>query len=1097
MSRIPPLGLLLLCSTCFAFGPTLHLPFDGDVAGSPGAKPLSTSGPFSFAAGKSGQAISLPAGSFLTFPSKGLLDKTHGAVACWVKPNWDGDDGKNHALLADASDFNDKLQNTLYLWKWSTGQLRLDLRSPADPYLTVDVSHWKAGEWHHIGASWDAATGLALFVDGQCVVRREATYEPHSWPTFNIGGDWSGQGTGDAVFDDLRLYDMPLEAAHMAALMQGLPLEQLAVTKVTAPKTVRIGTPFSLQVEAQALQPLTRDYPLLVLVDGVEIARLSAEPPAAKWDANKPLGLRPVSAAIPTYLRVRPGSHTLTVQFEGAVAGPSAPAAVASIHVQPAVTTRVGHTYTVTADGQPRRDGKPFPPAVQGEGFLYDGVFYVNDEEGRAKACALIRSGMMHDAIPCRLLDIVDCGTQDHHFREWGASTVAELLPGQRFRITGAPDTVEQQVNVYGTMRRCLPGFAYTLANTPLPKMHVLVAELPNDRERYTEIAIDAAAGSQLAPHLASGGSGDTRLINLSTVYTGREYPCDRSTLRHCMVFYPKSNACEVTVTSSGRDRTGSPDAGAAVSRLSVFEVMDDEAALYNPIPLPDKQPSRSVSLFFPEHSFLYTQWGFSGVGEQQRRASLLSLFDYMKFMGMNRLEFHPVSFGMKCFYNGGALPNGAKYDVFDDLLPLAEERGMQIIPALDGMAFYDQFADFTADSFQLDRDGKSVRKYFGKVPDPLRPEVQAHLRGFMSEFLERTLHSKAVPMVAFKVDGKMGTCYSGDSPGHPAEDAGYSEWDIAQFEKAVGVTVGGTAGDTPSRHEWLRAQPDRWTQWMDWRCQATRDFWLKTRDLVTSRGKEDLLVKTILPDNFPGYFNFWQERGRSPLEVVRGHGYDPRLYTQEKGLRFTRCLLVGADRYFGQEANKTWQYDEAQADFYQTAEGTETELYFVYWELPQHPKGFRVGPSAGPGRAFFEPLTYTLRVHNPVNLTLYNWYAGSIGHELDLRRFIRAYRALPAVPPRDFEGEIYPRDPRLCARWYGERLAVINDTGQARRIRVTFPEVFPMGTVVTDIGSGLTMSDFPGKNRTRLDLHLEAWDVAALEIVKPTSSKTRGFEGK
>lgn len=1107
MRRALLLGLLLVGSACFAFGPTLDLPFDGTANGSPGGAPLSTMGQPTYVAGKTGQAISLPEGSLITFASKGLLDKTRGSLAFWLKPNWNGDDGKHHGLVADVSDFNDKLQNTLYLWKWSTGQLRLDLRSPADPYLTYDVKQWRAGEWHHVGASWDAQAGLALFVDGQCVARREAKYEPKPWPTFNIGGTWNNEPTGDATFDDFRMFSVPLEASHMAALMQGLPLEELAVTRVTAPKRVKIGTSFAVQAAVKALQPLTREYPLLVLVDGVEIARLEAAPPTTLWNSNKPLDLRPMAVTIPSYLRVRPGQHALTMRFEGAVQAPATTVGMARIDVEPEVTTHTGHRYEVNAQGRPMRDGKPFLSGKPGEGFLYDGVFYTDDDAGRAKACELIRTGMIHDALPCRQLDAVDCAAADHAFHEWGKSSVQELpsppvpLPAgeggkapRRFRLTGPPDSVQTQVDVYGTQRPCLPGFAYTLANTPLPRLHVLVAELPNDRERYTEIAIDAAAGSQLAPHLASSGPGDTRLINLATVYTGREYACDRTLIHYTVPFYPKSDACEVTVTSSGgeREREHTATSGAAVARLSVYELLDDEAALYNPVMLPEGSPQRSVSLFFPEHSFLYTQWGFSGLGEQQRRASVLSLFDYMKFMGFNRLEFHPVSFGMNCYYNGGALPNAAAYDVFDDVLPLAEERGVQVVPALDGMAFYDKFADFTNDSFQLDRDGKTYREYFGKVPDPLRPEVQAHLTAFMSEFLEKTRGSKAVPMVAFKVDGKMGTCYSGDSQKHPAEDAGYSEWDLAQFERALGLQVGGTAGDTPSRYQWLSAEPERWTKWMDWRCAATRDFWLKLRDLVASRGKERLLVKTILPDNFPGEFNFWQERNRPPLEVVRGHGYDPRLYTQEKGLRFTRCLLVGSDRYFGQEANKTWQYDERLNDFYHTADGTETELYFVYWELPQHPRGFRVGPSSGPGRAFFEPLTYTLRAHNPVNITFYNWYAGTIGHEIDLRRFVRAYRALPAVAPRDFEGEISPHDTAICARWYGDRLAIINDTNHARKIRLTFPEALPTGSLITDVAGGVIVPQLPGKNKARIEVELQAWDLATLDVTKPAESKTR-----
>lgn len=1080
-------GAILWSSLCVALEPTLYLSGNGTANGVPGGPPLRVTGAVSYVAGQKGQALSLPAGCFLTFPSKSLLDKSQGAVAFWLKPNWNGDDGENHALLADVSNFDDKLQNTLYLWKWSTGLLRLDLRSPADQYVTYGVRHWRAGEWHHIGASWDVKSSLALFVDGQCVARRRAAYEPRLWPTFNIGGDWAGRGTGDCVIDELYLYHVPLQAAHIAALKEGLPLEEIAVLKIDAPPTVKINEPFLVSVQAQALQPLTRSYPLLVLVDGVEIARFPGMPDDV--GPQKPLqalALPPLSVVIPSYLRVPPGKHHLTVQFEGAIEPPAGPAVSARIEIVPPAGQRHEHKYEISSRGEALRNRQPFIPVRPDEGFLYEGVFYTNDEAGRAKACQLIQEGKIHDALRVRLIDSVDCTQEDHHFRQWGASTVKELLPGHRFRITGAPESVQEQIDVYGQKRPVLPGFAYTMATTPLPRPHILVAELPNDRERYTEIAIDAAAGSRLAPHLAHSGPGDTRLINLSVLYTGREYPCNQKLLRHCIVFYPKSEACDVIITSSQREQERSLTSGAAVSRLAVYEILDDETGLYNPIAAPPDFPQRTAALFFPEHRFLYTQWGFSGEGDQQRRASLLALFDYMKFLGLNRLEFHPVSFGMSCFYNGGMLPNAAAYDVFEDILPLAEEAGIQIVPALDGMAFYDKFPEFTDESFQLDRDGLTYRHYFGKVPDPLRPEVQARLMAFMSEFLEKTRGSAAVPMISFKVNGKMGTCYSGDSPEHPAEDAGYSEWDIAEFEKDTGLTVGGTKGDTRSRYEWLRAEPERWQKWMDWRCQRTKEFWLKVRDLVVSRGKKALLIKTILPDNHPGYFNFWQKRQRSPLEVLRGHGYDPRLYVQERGLRFTRCLLVGSDRYFGQEANKTWQYDDTQAEFYRTAEGTETEIYFIYWELPHHPQGFRVGPACGPERAFFEPLTYTLRMHNPYNITFYNWYPGTIGHELQLRRFIRAYRALPAVPGRAFAGQIFPQNPRLCARWHGERLAVINDTNKPCTIRLTFPERFPLGTIVKDVGNNVSVPYTLGHSTSRVEISLEAWDLATLEILVP-----------
>ena len=1094
MRQLALLVAFLCPLAAFAFAPAFQLPFDDNLTAAPGGDPLQAVGQPTFIDGKVGRAAEFPSGACATYSAKGSLSKSQGSLCFWLRPSWNGDDGLTHGLFADISNFNDKLQNTLYLWKWSTGQLRLDLRCPADPYLTYDVRNWKAGQWHHVGATWDARRGLALFVDGECVARRESTYEVADWPQFNVGGDWAGKGSAEAAFDDLRLYPTALGAAQMAAIMNGLPLEEAAVTQIVAPARVRVGQPFTLKLQARATAPLTRDYAVLVRIDGVEVASAPVVPPGAGWAAGKTVDLAPIQVTVPSYLRVPPGKSVLTAELAGAVAPPNLKPVEAAVAVSSAAA-RAGHEFSSDPAGRVYRDGRPFPSPVSGEGFLYEGVFYIADEAGNRKAAELYAGGLIQDALAARLIDAVDCSGSDHGLVEYGATTVRQLL-GRSFRVTGPPESVQLKVQAYGQERRALPGFSYTLRNTPLPVPHVLVAELPNDAERYTEIAVDAAPGSHLAPHLLSGGPGDTRLIDLSTVYTGREYRPDGAPFHHSVIFYPKSDACEVTVTTSPREAGQAPGEGAAVSRLWIYQLLDEQAGLYNDVPLPREGPRRSASLFFPEHRFLYTQWGFSGVGDQQRRASLLSFFDYLKLMGFNRMEFHPVSFGMSCYYNGGKLPNAATYDVFDDILPLAEERGIEVVPALDGLAFYDKSPEFTGeggqpvrDSFQLDRDGKTLRRYFGDVPDPLRPEVQARLMAFLSEFSDRVRGHNCVPFISFKVDGKMGTCYSGDAANRPPEGAGYSEWDVRQFEQATGTTVGGTPGDAPSRYAALHGDPALWQAWLDWRCRATRDLWLKARDLVASRGNRQLLVKTILPNNFPGRFDYWQKEGLSPLDVLRGHGVDPRLYAGEKGMRLSRCFMVGADRYFGEEADKTFFYSDALAPLYNTAEGSESELYFVYWELPTHPKGFRVGPASGPGRAFFEPLTYTLRVNNPYNLTFYNWYPGTIGHEIDLRRFLRAYRALPAVPGKDFEGEIHPRDPRVTARWYGNCLAVINDTGEPQRVRLTLPKVYTFGTRITELGTGVELRRFEMKTKTRLEVNLQAWDLATLEVKELANS--------
>jgi hypothetical protein len=207
-------------------------------------------------------------------------------------------------------------------------------------------------------------------------------------------------------------------------------------------------------------------------------------------------------------------------------------------------------------------------------------------------------------------------------------------------------------------------------------------------------------------------------------------------------------------------------------------------------------------------------------------------------------------------------------------------------------------------------------------------------------------------------------------------------------------------------------------------------------------------------------------------------------MYTAEKGLRISRCLTVGADRYYGNAVNQTYFYDQALDPFYQTAAGSDTELYFTDWALPDHPGGHRVGPAAPAGRAFFEPLTHTLRLHNPYNLTFTNWYPATLGHEFALRRFLRAYRALPAVADRDFDGEVWPHRATLVVKWFGRtRVGIINDGPAPQRVRLTFAQDLPFGSHVTDLGTGVELSQMTVRSKTRVDLSLDAYDLAVLDV--------------
>jgi len=155
----------------------------------------------------------------------------------------------------------------------------------------------------------------------------------------------------------------------------------------------------------------------------------------------------------------------------------------------------------------------------------------------------------------------------------------------------------------------------------------------------------------------------------------------------------------------------------------------------------------------------------------------------------------------------------------------------------------------------------------------------------------------------------------------------------------------------------------------------------------------------------------------------------------------------------------------------------------YIYWELPTHPKGFAVGPSHMAGRAAFEPLTYALRTRNPYGIIFYNWHRATTGIDLELRDFARAYRGLPAVEPRPFDGSCAPEpDQRLWIRWFDDRLAVVNDSPQPRTIELAIPN--RDGNQVFDLAACRTV----GRRQQPTGplcckVHLRAYDLRTLVV--------------
>jgi len=197
---------------------TLHLPFDGTAVAKAArgkGKPVTATN-LEYADGLLGRALVCKPGLDLAYETKGNLDKEAGAVTFWARSSFAAT-GKLGLLLADEQpprEGEEKPRNTLGLWLQRTGipTIRFDMQPN---HLERALFRWNGAEWYHFALCWRRNHELALYVNGRPVSRR--TGEAVSWTempsTLLRVGSWQGKMPADAVLDDLRIYDAPLDEA--------------------------------------------------------------------------------------------------------------------------------------------------------------------------------------------------------------------------------------------------------------------------------------------------------------------------------------------------------------------------------------------------------------------------------------------------------------------------------------------------------------------------------------------------------------------------------------------------------------------------------------------------------------------------------------------------------------------------------------------------------------------------------------------------------------------------------------------------------------------------------------------------------------------
>lgn len=750
--------------------------------------------------------------------------------------------------------------------------------------------------------------------------------------------------------------------------------------------------------------------------------------------------------------------------------------------------------------------------------FFYPADQYPHPMPVPEYTAATIRSLYGFDGITeCRLVDWVDCSGESHDFRDDGKSRVMEIL-GEKYRVTDWG----REVSWYS--------YTVTLPGVVPGEPYLLVAQLPDDRERYTTISVSVAEGEKFAKPFT--GQEEHTMEQCQQPegfrpdvgggqYTGREIPVKNRPYNYCFLFYPKAERMTVTVSHIGceADRKNEGN-GAAVARIWVFKVVTplSERAVEVDLPLAEQ---RRVGLYVTHPWYLLAHYGYPAHTEEQRRGSLENMAEYMRFCGFNYLEWNAVNGSdraSRAWYASRYVPMlGA--DLLAELCAVTDVAGIWNLPVVsvlrapkeEGQGDWTDEPNrfgFSRESFLYQYDGTPTKGFGDLVPDPLRPETQALLLGYFEEIGRRVRGHPSVIGMGFRVNGKHGLCWPEEciwdaeaNKGYyyNAWESGYSDWDISLFERETGRKVPGRQAEA---YEWLRE--NCWEEWLAWRCRKMAELWLAARDLVWRYNRDWVLVaKTDLPSETPGTNIKWAGEGLSVLDLLIPQGYDPRLYRDERGIVVSRVMMIGADRFFGAwggpwgshaEGYKLFHFQPGLQELYRTPDGNEVEVYFNYWEegTPEHPHPeyefgtwLRTATVTPKGRWYFEAPAHALVDGNVTTLAFLGWERASIGREAELRRWCRAFRSLPAVEPAPFEGKVLPEgDGTIWVRWFKDRLAVVNNSGEHKWVTVELPA--GEGVYYVDLSTGARPEQSVEGELCRVRLPMEEFDLRVLKAYRP-----------
>jgi hypothetical protein len=180
---------------------TLLLRFDDNLIGEQGEMPVDSS-EIDFQEGIFGKGAHMDTTDILRYASQANIKASSGTVEFWIKPDWNGTNGQEHAIL----DFGEYpfFISLRRISEWS--EILVGTGEDGNFWYGAgsSVKDWKAGEWHHMAFTWDSLA-VATYFDGVQVgnIIPSIPLPKIDKDFFQMGVPW-GDGIG-GVIDEFRI----------------------------------------------------------------------------------------------------------------------------------------------------------------------------------------------------------------------------------------------------------------------------------------------------------------------------------------------------------------------------------------------------------------------------------------------------------------------------------------------------------------------------------------------------------------------------------------------------------------------------------------------------------------------------------------------------------------------------------------------------------------------------------------------------------------------------------------------------------------------------------------------------------------------------